>query len=98
MRYRVSQGFETLGDPCRKTFETREGAEAAAAKLRVKIADFVAGMDTPDAEEDGTIPTGYSSELDAWAHAVDIADGAETYGKFAGAYIAKQAVTIDVVD
>jgi hypothetical protein len=102
MRYRVSQGFETLGDSCRKTYETREAAEAAAEKLRGEIAEMVSRLDTPDVEDDGTIdgtiPTGYSLELDAWAHAVALADGAATYGNAAGAYIAKQAVTIDVVN
>jgi hypothetical protein len=98
MKFRVSQGFETLGDPCRKTFETLEAAEAAADKLRGEIAAFVSGMDTPDAEEDGTIPTGFSLELDAWARAVALSDGSDTYGKAAGAYIAEHAVTIEVVE
>jgi len=37
MKFRISQGFETLGDPCGETFETREAADAAAAKLRGEI-------------------------------------------------------------
>jgi hypothetical protein len=97
MRYRVSQGFETLGDPCRKTYETREAAEAAAAKMHVEITEMVAGMDTPDAD-DGMIPTGYSTELDAWARAVEFSNGSETFGKTAAAYIATKAVTIEVVE
>jgi hypothetical protein len=96
MKFRVSQGFETLGDTCGKTYDTREEAEVAAAKLHVEIAAMVAGMDTPDAE-DGLIPTGYSSELDAWARAVEFADGSDTYGKTAAAYIATKAVKIEVV-
>jgi hypothetical protein len=97
MKFRVSQVFETLGDPCSNTFATREEAEAAAARLHVEIAAMVAGMDTPDAE-DGMIPTGYSTELDAWARAVEFSDGSETFGKTAAAYIATKAVTIEVVE
>jgi hypothetical protein len=97
MKFRVSQGFETLGDTCGKTYETLEAADAAADKLRGEISEMVSRLDTPDAEEDGTIPTGYSTELDAWAHAVALADGAATYGNAAGEYIARQAVTIEVV-
>jgi hypothetical protein len=102
MKFRVSQGFETLGDACGKTYETLEAAEAAADKLRGEIAAMVAGLETPDTEDDGTIdgsiPMGYSLELDSWEHAVALADGADTYGKAAGEYIAEQAVTIDVVE
>jgi hypothetical protein len=102
MKFRVSQVFETLGDPCSNTFATREEAEAAADKLRGEIAAFVSGMDTPDTEDDGTIdgsiPMGYSLELDAWEHAVALANGSDTYGKTAAAYIATKAVTIEVVE
>lgn len=34
MKFRISQRFETLGDSSAETVETREAAEAAAAKLR----------------------------------------------------------------
>jgi hypothetical protein len=98
MKFRVSQGFETLGDSCSKTYETREEAEVAAARLHVEISEMVAGMDTPDADEDGLIPTGYSTELDAWARAVEFSDGSGTYGKTAAAYIATKAVTMEVVE
>jgi hypothetical protein len=101
MKFRVSQGFETLGDTCGKTFETLEAADAAAEKLRKEIAAMVAGLETPDTEDDGTIdgsiPMGYSLERDAWEHAVALADGADTYGNSAGEYIAEQAVMIEVV-
>jgi hypothetical protein len=40
---------------------------------------------------------GYSNECKAWMHAGTMADGSDTYGKAAGAYIAEQAVTIEVV-
>ena len=95
MKFRISQGFETLGDPGAETVETREAAEAAAAKLRGEIAEMVAGWETPDADADS--PTGYSNEIEAWAHAVSLADGASTYGREAGEYIAEQAVEIEEI-
>ena len=94
MTFRINQTFETLGDPCAKTFETREAAEAAAATLRSGIAEMVAGWETPDSDAESS-PTGYSNELEAWAHAVSLADGAITYGAAAGSYIAEQAVEIE---
>lgn len=97
MKFRISQGFETLGDPCAEMVDTREAAEAAAAKLRGEIAEMVAGWETPDADDE-TRPTGYSNEIEAWAHAVSLADGASTYGAAAGAYIAEQAVEIEEVE
>jgi hypothetical protein len=95
MKFRVSQGFETLGDACGKTFETREEADAAAAMLREEIADMVSEWAPPEAEWETS--DGYSNECKAWMHAVALADGAATYGNAAGEYIAKQAVTIEVV-
>jgi hypothetical protein len=97
MKFRISQGFETLGDPCGETVETREAAEAAAATLRAGIAEMVAGWETPDADDE-TSPTGYSNEIEAWAHATTLADGAATYGQAAGEYIAEQAVEIEEVE
>ncbi len=97
MKFIVSQGFESLGDPCAETFETREAAEAAAAKLRDGIAEMVAGWETPPADDESS-PTGYSNEVEAWAHAVTLADGASTYGREAGDYIAEQAVEIEEID
>lgn len=97
MKFRVSQQFETLGDPCAETVETREAAEAAAAKMRGEIAAMVAGWETP-AADDETSPTGYADEIAAWAHAATLADGAATYGQSAGEYIAEQAVEIEEVE
>ena len=74
MKFRISQGFETLGDPCAETVESREAAEAAAAQLRGEIAEMVAGWETPDSDDE-TSPTGYSTEIDAWAHAATLAAG-----------------------
>jgi hypothetical protein len=97
MKYRISQGFETLGAPCAQIVETRDAAEAAAAKLRGEIAAMVAGWETPDADDE-TSPTGYSNEIMAWARAASLADGASTYGAAAGAYIAEQAVMIEEIE
>ena len=97
MKFRISQGFETLGDPCAASFETREAAEAAAVTLRGEIAEMVAGWETPDSDDESS-PTGYSNEIEAWAHAVSLAAGARTYGAEAGAYIAEQAVEIEEVE
>ena len=97
MKFRISQGFETLGDPCAETVESREAAEAAAAKLRGEIAEMVAGWETP-AADDETSPTGYSNEIKTWAHAATLADGGSTYGAAAGAYIAEQAVEIEEIE
>jgi hypothetical protein len=101
MKFRISQTFETLGDPCGDpcgdTFETREAAVAAAARLRDEIAEMVAGWETPDADDE-TSPTGYTTEAAAWAHAVTLADGAATYGQAAGEYIAQQAVEIEEIE
>lgn len=97
MTFRISQGFETLGDPCAETVETREAAEAAAAELRGEIAEMVAGWETPDADDESS-PTGYSNEIEAWAHAVGLADGGRTYGTAAGAYIAEQAVMVEEIE
>jgi len=96
MKFRISQTFETLGDPCAETFDTREAAEAAASKMRGEIAEMVAGWATPDADDERR-PTGYSNEIAAWAHAVNLADGAPTYGREAGEYIAEQAVEIEEI-
>ena len=96
MKVRISQTFETLGDPCAETFDTREAAEAAASKMRGEIAEMVAGWATPDADDERR-PTGYSNEIAAWAHAVSLADGAPTYGREAGEYIAEQAVEIEEI-
>ena len=95
--FRISQTFETLGDPCAETFDTREAAEAAASKMRGEIAEMVAGWATPDADDERR-PTGYSNEIAAWAHAVSLADGAPTYGREAGEYIAEQAVEIEEIE
>ena len=97
MKYKISQGYETLGDPCTETVETREAAEAAAAKLRGEIVEMVAGWETPPADYESR-PTGYSNEIEAWAHAVTLADGAATYGAAAGEYIAEQAVEIEELE
>jgi hypothetical protein len=96
MKFRVSQVFETLGDTCGKTFETREAAEAAAAMLREEIADMVSEWAPPEAEWETS--DGYSNECKAWMHAGTLADGADTYGNTAGEYIAEQAVKIEVVE
>ena len=96
MKIRISQGFETLGDPSAETLDAREAAEAAAAKMRGEIAEMVAGWATP-AADDESMPTGYSNEIAAWAHAVSLADGASTYGAAAGEYIAEQAVEIEEI-
>jgi len=37
------------------------------------------------------------NEIAAWAHAVSLADGAPTYGREAGEYIAEQAVEIEEI-
>jgi len=95
MKYRISQVFESLGDPSAATVKTREAAEAAAAKLRGEIAEMVAGWDAP-AADDESHPTGYCNEIDAWAHAANLANGAK-YGADAGAYIAEQAVEIEEI-
>ena len=96
MKFRISQGFETLGDPSAETVETREAAEATAVKLRGEIAEMVAGWETPDIDDDSS-PTGYSNEIEAWAHAEALAGGASTYGREAGEYIAEQAVEIEEI-
>lgn len=93
-QFRISQGFETLGDPSAETVETRAAANLAAGKLRGEIAEMVAGWETPDADV-ASSPTGYSNEIAAWEHAAILADGASTYGREAGEYIAEQAVEID---
>lgn len=97
MKYEVRQSFETLGDPCAETFETREEAEAAAEKLRAAIAEAVAGWKIPD---DDIRQTGYLNEIEAWEHAADLAEaeGNGTYGAAAGEYIAEQAVEIEEID
>ena len=105
MKYRVYQGFETLGDPCGETFDTRAEAEDAARKFEALIASDVAKMSTPDEREDRT---GNSSEIEAWEAAADLAGvsydddgeriGPETYGVQAGQYIAQQAVEIEEVE
>ncbi len=97
MKYEVRQAFETLGDPCSEIFATLEAAEAAASKMRGEIAEMVAGWATPDADDERR-PTGYSNEIAAWAHAVSLADGAPTYGREAGEYIAEQAVEIEEIE
>jgi len=94
MKFRISQGFETLGDPCVATVETREAAEVAAAKLRAGIAEMVAGWETPDADDENS-PTGYINEIEAWEHATALAGGAATYGQTAGEHIAEKAVEIE---
>ena len=95
-KFRISQTFETLGDPCAETFDTREAAALAASKMRGEIAEMVAGWATPDADDERR-PTGYSNEIAAWAHAVSLSDGAPTYGREAGEYIAEQAVEIEEI-
>lgn len=90
MKFKISQVFEALGDPCVAYAETREAAEAAAAKLRGEIAKMVAGWE-PNADDERS--SGYSNEIVARAHAARLAD-AGTYGAAAGAYIAEQAVEI----
>jgi hypothetical protein len=72
-------------------------AEAVAEKLRREIADMVAGFETPDVDADGST-TGYSNEIAAWAHAAALADGATTYGREAGEYIAELAVETEEID
>jgi len=108
MRYRVHQTFETLGDPCGETEETREAAEAAAAELRVGISEMVAGWETPEEHEGRS--TGWATEIEAWAEALNIAGvtydimgnreagSAETYGEAAGAYIARKSVEIEEIE
>lgn len=93
MKYQVSQTFETLGDTCATIHETREAAERTASALRAELAAMVAAIET-DGSEDSL---GFAHEVEAWAEARELADGAETYGAEAGAYIAGQAVTIDEV-
>lgn len=97
-RYRVSQTFETLGDPCAEAAATREAAEVAAAVLRDVIADMVAGWATPDAGGDTGPDTGWANEVEAWNQAAAMADGQETYGRAVGEYIAEQAVTIEEIE
>jgi hypothetical protein len=96
MKYRISQTFETLGEPCAKTFKSLSAAEAAAEKLRGEIANMVAGFATPDPDAYRST-TGYANEIAAWAHAEALADGATTYGHEAGEYIAEQAVEIEEI-
>ena len=98
MKYRISQGYVTLGDPVAEMVETREAAEAAAETLRGEITEMVAGWETPDADDEKRKPTGYSNEIEAWAHAVSLSDGARTYGAAAGAYIADRAVEIEEIE
>jgi hypothetical protein len=96
-RYAVSQGFETLGDPCRTEHGTRESAEVAAATLREQIAEVVAHMAVPDpndAEWAGSV--GWAHEVEAWAYAGTLSDGT-TYGREAGEYIAGEAVAVEQI-
>lgn len=88
-RYVVRQTYETLGDPSASTHDTREDAERAAETLRQEIAAMVATWERSDADRDG------GPENVAWDHADAISTG-RLYGPAAGAYIAEQAVTIDV--
>lgn len=97
MKFRVSQQFETLGDACTELVHTREAAESVAAALRDDIAEMVARWQTPNADSEGR-PTGCLPEFEVWARAAQLADGAPTYGREAGEYIAEQAVGIDDVE
>ncbi len=94
MKFRVSQRFERLGDPCAETFDTREAAEAAAEKLRAEIAAEVAGWEILETSRD----TGWADEVKAFFDAACIAGDAETYGTEAAQFIAEAAVEIDEID
>ena len=108
MKYIVTQTFETLGDPCKSTHETREAAEAAAETLRAEIAVMVSGWETPDSHNPQ--PTGFTNEIAAWAQAEEITgveyddDGGrtsaspKTWGEKSGIYIASKSVSLDEDD
>ncbi len=70
MKYTVRQTFETLGDPSETTHNTRELAEAAAAGLRLEIAEMVAEMATPRVRSE---PLGSLDESAAWLAAEGMA-------------------------
>lgn len=106
MKFTVSQTFETLGDPCAESFETREEAEAAAVAMRRDIAAMVAKWETPS--ERPTRKTGFTAELGAWNEALEIAgvaydadtstvtaDSPMVYGIEAGEHIANLSVMIE---
>lgn len=106
-QYIVSQVFETLGDPCKETYETEAEAEVAADVTRAALAKMVAGWETPFNRESNR--TGYSNEIQAWKEAEEIAklkyddDGnrtrssRKTWGRKVGKFIADNAVEIEEV-
>lgn len=108
MKFIVSQTFETLGAPCTETFDSREAADAAAAKLREEIAGMVSDWETP--EHDNPEKTGSTSEIAAWTQAEELAgvefddagdrtpESPKTYGIIAGRHIASKAVSIETSD
>lgn len=107
-KYTVSQTFETLGDPAASTHNTREEAEAAAEVLRGQLAEWIAGMETPDTYE--VSPCGFSNEIAAWRYADETAgvrydsagnrtpDSPTIYGERAARQLAEQAVSIEEVE
>ena len=103
MKITVCQTFETLGDPCRKTFSSMGDAVQYRDTLAADIARMVSDTDTPSEFNPQT--TGYISEIKAWEHAAEIAgvdydeDGQRTgpdkYGFIAGQFIASKCVSVD---
>lgn len=108
MNYKVSQTYETLGDPAAETFPTRGEAEAGAVRMRGEIAAMVAEWETPASFNDHR--GGCIHESEAWDEAERLAgveygeDGDRTasspkkWGLVAGEYIAGEAVEIEEIE
>jgi len=107
MKYIVQQTFETLGDPCAKTFGSKFHASEYSNILKCAVAQAVSVMDTPERGENACA---ILSESDAWYDALAICgwvfgvDGgrmngsASKYGIRAGECIAEAAVKIEEVE
>jgi hypothetical protein len=91
MEYVVYQCFETLGDPGRVVYGSREAAEDAARELVSELTGYVAAQELP--EESDAPAVGLANEVQAWARARELSeDNAGTYGRTAGRHIARKAV------
>lgn len=106
-QWRVSNTFETLGDPVESIHDSYLDTMEAGFKLRDALVDMVRHWLTP--EERPSYP-GFAGEAVAWKRAEEIAgvkydsDGNRTpesptdYGSDAAYYIAKVAVKIEEVE
>ncbi len=91
--YTVYQQFESLGDPCIRTFSDREDAEAYAEGLKLDIVNLIVHTQI-------CVPLCTDSEKAVWDKAVAmsmgvLARGKQSFTTDAARHIADEAVTID---